>query len=54
MVCTQPGEDGDTALVTCSGNIVTSYNGEESLIGLDSRTYEMTKAGGEWVVCGYR
>lgn len=54
MVCAQVGEDGETALVTCEGQIVTSYNGEDTRIDLSGRTYEMTKAAGEWVVCGYR
>lgn len=54
VVCSQTGEDGEMALVTCEGQIVTTYNDEQSLIELNSRTYEMVKAAGEWVVCGYR
>ncbi len=54
MSCSQTGEDGEIALVTCDGQIVTTYNDEQSQIELNSRTYEMVKAAGEWVVCGYR
>lgn len=54
LKCEQTGSDGDLALVTCQGQIVTSYNGEETLIDLNTRTYEIVKSAGEWLVCGYR
>jgi len=54
MTCSKTGEDGETALVTCQGQIVASYNGEDTAIDLNSRVYEMTQSGGEWLVCGYR
>lgn len=54
MVCTQTGTDGDKALVSCQGKIITTYNDEKSEIDLSSRTYEMTQSAGEWLVCGYR
>ena len=54
MQCTQSGSDGDTALVTCSGHFLTSYDGEAMEIDLSTREYELVQQGGEWLVCGYR
>ena len=54
MQCTQSGSDGDVALVTCSGNFLTSYDGEAMEIDLDTRQYELVQQSGEWLVCGYR
>jgi hypothetical protein len=54
MQCTQSGTDGDTALVTCSGHFLTSYDGEAMEIDLSTREYELVQQGGEWLVCGYR
>ena len=53
MTCSQTGTDGEKALVTCQGKIVTTYNEEKSEIDLSSRIYEMTQSAGEWLVCGY-
>ena len=53
MTCSQAGTDGEKALVTCQGKIITTYNQEKSEIDLSSRTYEMTQSAGEWLVCGY-
>ncbi len=54
MKCTQSGTDGDTALVTCTGNFLTSYDGEDMQISLDTREFELVQQNGEWLVCGYR
>jgi len=54
LSCSQTGNDGDIALVKCSGKILTTYNEEKTQIDLNTRTYEMTKSAGEWLVCGYR
>jgi hypothetical protein len=54
MQCTQSGTDGDTALVTCTGKFLTSYDGEAMEIDLSTREYELVQQGGEWLVCGYR
>lgn len=54
MKCTQSGSEGDTALVTCTGNFLTSYDGEAMEIDLSTREYELVQQGGEWLVCGYR
>ncbi len=52
--CTVSGKDGDTSLVTCSGNIVATYNNENQTLPLNSRTYKVVQEGGEWRVCGYK
>ena len=54
MQCTQSGTDGDTALVTCTGQFLTSYDGEAMEIDLSTREYELVQQVGEWLVCGYR
>ncbi|MBE0685730.1 MAG: hypothetical protein IH585_06990 [Anaerolineaceae bacterium] len=54
MQCTQSGSEGDIALVTCSGNFLTSYDGEAMEIDLSTRQYELVQQSGEWLVCGYR
>ena len=52
--CSQTGTDGDTALVTCTGNIVVTYNGEDQQLDLSVRTYQVEEQGGDWLVCGTR
>jgi hypothetical protein len=52
--CDQTGTDGKTALVKCTGNIISSYNNEDQKLDLSTRTYQVTQEGGEWVVCGTR
>ncbi len=52
--CNQTGTDGKTALVKCTGNIISSYNNEDQKLDLSIRTYQVTQEGGEWVVCGTR
>lgn len=54
MQCTQSGSDGDTTLVACTGNFLTSYDGEAMEIDLNTREYELVQQSGEWLVCGYR
>jgi hypothetical protein len=54
LSCKVTGTDGAFTLVTCQGNIVTSYNGETQQFDLSLRTYQVVKQGGENLVCGYR
>ncbi len=49
VVCTASTEDGAT-LVTCEGQIVTSYNGENRSWPLP--VYSVTQEDGDWKVCG--
>jgi hypothetical protein len=52
--CKQTGTDGDTALVNCTGKLVTTYNNEDSDIDLSTQTYQVVQQGGDWLVCGTR
>jgi hypothetical protein len=54
LACQVSGQNGSTTLVTCSGKIVASYNGENTDISLAGRTYKAVQEGGEWRMCGYQ
>lgn len=54
MSCSQTGTDGSTALVTCQGKIISTYNNEDQELDLSVRTYQVVQQGGEWLVCGVR
>jgi hypothetical protein len=54
VACSQTGTDGDTALVLCTGNIVATYNNEDQKLDLSTRTYQVIKQGGDWLVCSTR
>ena len=54
LACEQTGADGATALVLCSGTIIATYTNEDQEIDLSTRTYDVTQAGGDWLVCGTR
>jgi outer membrane lipoprotein-sorting protein len=54
VTCKETGQDGSNTLVTCTGKIVASYNGENQNLDLSGRTYQVVQEGGEWRVCGYR
>jgi hypothetical protein len=43
-------QQGDGAVVTCSGEIVTSYNGENRTWPIPA--YSLVQEGGAWRVCG--
>ncbi|HVO68875.1 MAG TPA: hypothetical protein VMT24_02450 [Aggregatilineaceae bacterium] len=52
--CKQAGTDGDYTLITCTGRMVLSYQGEERDRSLEGRTYLTKRVDGEWKMCGYR
>jgi hypothetical protein len=54
VTCTVSGDQSDQKLVSCSGKIVISYNGETREINLADRTYRTVLEGGDWRVCGYQ
>jgi hypothetical protein len=54
LACSDSGKDGATTLVTCSGKITASYNGELQDFPLGDRVYQLVSEGGELRVCGYR
>ncbi len=51
--CEQIGTDGDMALVSCTGKIVMSYDGEDQYLDLSVATYQVLEQGGDWLFCGY-
>lgn len=54
VTCATSGTDGELTLVTCTGSIVLTYNGEDRPIELSARTFVTVQQGGEWLMCGYR
>ena len=52
--CSESGTDGDATLVTCTGSMVLSYNGEDRSLDLSRRTYRVVQQGGDWLMCGYQ
>jgi hypothetical protein len=50
--CQVSGQDGDYALVSCTGKIVADYNGENQEIDLGQRTYKAIQEDGQWRMCG--
>jgi hypothetical protein len=54
VACQVSSTSGSTTLVTCTGKIVASYNGENTDIQLSGRTYKVVQEGGEWRMCGYQ
>jgi hypothetical protein len=54
LSCKQTGTEGDQALVTCTGNIVATYNNENQNIDLSASTYVLVKQNNEWLVCGQK
>jgi hypothetical protein len=54
LACAQSGTDGDMALVSCTGKLIASYNGENQELDLSVRTYQVVQENGDWLVCGTR
>ena len=52
--CLQTGEEGENALVVCSGSLDLTYNDEIRAIELNKRTYTMAMEDGQWRVCSYK
>jgi hypothetical protein len=40
--------------VNCKGAIIATYNGEDQILDLSIRNYQVDKQGGEYLVCGYQ
>ena len=45
--------DGDYTLVSCTGQIVTTYQGESRVWSVSDHPYRALNDGGEWLMCGY-
>jgi outer membrane lipoprotein-sorting protein len=50
VTCKANGTQGNFTLVTCDGQIVTTYNGENRSRPIP--VYQLTQEDGEWKVCG--
>jgi hypothetical protein len=51
--CEAGGTDGDFQLVSCAGQIVTTYQGETREWSVAEHPYRALLDGGEWLMCGY-
>jgi hypothetical protein len=54
LSCAQAGTDGAFSLVSCTGQIIATYNGEDQQLDLSARTYQVVQENGTWLVCGER
>jgi hypothetical protein len=54
LSCQDAGNAGNATLVSCTGKIKASYNGENQELDLSSRTYRAVQEGGDWLMCGYK
>lgn len=54
LSCDSSGEEGEAALVTCSGIIAANYGNEVLEIDLADRPLQAVYEGDEWRMCGYR
>lgn len=54
VTCKDTGTSGDYTLVSCTGKIVTSYNGESREWSVSDHPYRVAKDGGDWRMCGYQ
>lgn len=53
FTCEEVSADGDRAIVTCQGQIVMSYDGEDQFLNLSGQNFQVENAGGDWLFCGY-
>jgi hypothetical protein len=51
--CSVSETDGTTALVACTGQIVTTYQGETRQWTVAEHPYQAVLDDGEWRMCGY-
>lgn len=55
VACEAAGTDGSATLVTCTGSIAVTYQGEDNrLLSLEDQIYRVVQEGGEWKMCGYQ
>lgn len=54
MSCSVISTDGDTNLVSCAGEIIATYAGEDTPLPLTDYVYTVVNEGGEWRMCGYK
>ena len=54
LACDTSSTTNGEAVVTCTGTIIGTYNGEDRPIDLAARDFIAIEEGGEWRMCGYR
>jgi hypothetical protein len=54
VACTATANGNSAATVSCSGKILTTYNGEDRALDLSSKPFSSVLEGGEWRMCGYK
>ncbi|HQV70273.1 MAG TPA: lipoprotein [Thermoflexales bacterium] len=54
MKCSDASVSGDDASVSCTGKLLTAYNGETRERNLAERQFALKKEAGEWRMCGYK
>jgi len=54
VACTQTGTDSGFTIVACTGNIMTTYNGETTPRPLAGKNFKTIQEDGQWKVCGYQ
>lgn len=52
--CVETSQEDGYATVQCSGEIITTYNNETTIISLKSRLFTVKNEKGDWFVCGYQ
>ncbi len=53
VTCKTSGTDGSFTLVSCAGQIVTTYQGENRTWSVSDHPYRVIEDGGTWLMCGY-
>jgi len=52
LSCKVTSQEGDAAVVDCSGTFVASYGAENLTLNLADHSYSVVKEGGDWRMCG--
>ncbi len=52
LSCQVSSQQGDNAVVDCSGTFVASYGAEDLTINLADHSYNIVKENGDWRMCG--
>lgn len=52
LSCKVSSQEGDAAVVDCSGTFVASYGAENLTLDLADHSYAVVKEGGDWRMCG--
>jgi hypothetical protein len=53
VTCSVSGAEGDFTLVSCGGEMTTTYGGESRVWDMSRFIYQVTQEAGQWKMCGY-